>query len=199
MRALLSVRSSHWRTLLSISASSKTEANLCSCKIIKKPMSKKAKKWKRSKDKYKIIFLDIDGVLNCATTTQRHHGLFGMDPGMIELLGDIVEKTGADIVLTSTWRLVSDWRETIKLCGLALTVIDRTPHMPAPPGKGIEYCERGKEIAAWLKDNQPIEKYVILDDDSDMLPWQRHFKTYWKTGLTREVADKVINYLNTKI
>jgi hypothetical protein len=28
----------------------------------------------------KVLFLDMDGVVNCKTTRQRHHGLMGIDP-----------------------------------------------------------------------------------------------------------------------
>ena len=52
----------------------------------------------------KIIFLDIDGVVNCMYTKQRLRGIIFVDPRKIQLVKDIVAATGARIVLTSTWR-----------------------------------------------------------------------------------------------
>ena len=58
----------------------------------------------------KIIFLDIDGVLNCVTTKERIPGsklLLGMEDIKIRYLKEIVDRTDAKIVLTSTWKV--DW------------------------------------------------------------------------------------------
>ena len=49
----------------------------------------------------KIIFLDIDGVLNTAFTRKRNEHI---DDFRVKLLSDIVQQTNAKIVLTSTWR-----------------------------------------------------------------------------------------------
>lgn len=72
----------------------------------------------------------------------------------------------------------------------------------------VEYkysVPRGCEIKAWLElnkeklgDKMSKVKYVILDDDSDMLYWQREhlFLTDAYAGLTKNIAYRVINYLN---
>ena len=52
----------------------------------------------------KIIFLDIDGVCNCCDTKERFHGLIGVDPILVARIKEIVDATGAEIVLSSTWR-----------------------------------------------------------------------------------------------
>ncbi len=59
----------------------------------------------------KVIFLDVDGVLNCKTTTEviwrksGKKGFRGVEDEKLELLSKIVKTTGAYIVLSSTWRL----------------------------------------------------------------------------------------------
>lgn len=52
----------------------------------------------------KVIFLDIDGVLNCNNTTEIFLGITGIEDRLVEKLRAIVNATGAEIVLVSTWR-----------------------------------------------------------------------------------------------
>lgn len=151
----------------------------------------------------KIIFLDIDGVLNSVdwykrrTKQQQLSHDFELDVEAMHLYDEIVEKTGAKVVLSSTWRLSDTWRQDLERQGLNTNaIIDRTPRLPRPINTGYEYCERGKEIAAWLEEHPEVERYVILDDDSDMLQEQLLFQTSNQKGLTREIAQEVIKYLN---
>ena len=60
----------------------------------------------------KIVFLDIDGVLNCEGSRSRCAGYRGIDDKKVENLAKIVKATGAEIVLISTWK--EDWRKTDK-------------------------------------------------------------------------------------
>lgn len=46
----------------------------------------------------KIIFLDIDGVLNYENSKSK------VEEEKVKLLKEIVDKTGAEIVLSSDWR-----------------------------------------------------------------------------------------------
>ena len=64
-------------------------------------------------------------------------------------------------------------------------LVDKTPHLPGEI--------RGKEIDEWLKRHANVDRYAIIDDDSDMLPWQgRHFfQTNYAEGLTPEIAERV--------
>lgn len=141
----------------------------------------------------KIIFLDIDGVLNTATTLQRsHRGVIGIDPYLYLMLDRIIEATKAKIVLSSSWRHSEAGREELKKAGIDF--IGYTPSCCT----GI----RGAEIYEWISRNIPLEeraslRYAILDDESDMLLWQKDnfFQTSFKTGLTEEIANKVIKHL----
>lgn len=62
----------------------------------------------------------------------------------------------------------------------------------------LESRFRGEEIDKWLKEKQKQYRYVILDDDSDMLDAQRNnfIHTDWKVGLTEENVSKAIRILN---
>ena len=52
----------------------------------------------------KIIFLDVDAVLNCATTKERVRDLLFVEDRKVQLLKELVDETGATIILSSTWR-----------------------------------------------------------------------------------------------
>lgn len=140
----------------------------------------------------KLIFLDIDGVLNSYATRppEKPSGLFGMHKELVDRLNEITKHTEALVVVSSTWRISERWRKTMKENGIK-RVLARTPVMRGEI--------RGKEIEAFLRGHFPKpENYVILDDDSDFLPDQmpHHFKTsIFEGGLTQEIADKIVAYL----
>ena len=52
----------------------------------------------------KIIFLDVDGVLNCQKSESHCQGCIGIDNDKVKRLRKIVEATGAKIVLCSSWK-----------------------------------------------------------------------------------------------
>lgn len=115
----------------------------------------------------KILFLDIDGVLNSYRTCMAFGGypfrssqVQYLDQVAIKLLQRMCDSSGVEIVLSSTWRLSEDYKELGKALGLP--IIDRTPSLD-----GI----RGEEIQQWLDLNHG-GPYVIVDDDSDMLESQ---------------------------
>lgn len=58
----------------------------------------------------KVLFLDIDGVANCATTKETAGPYIGIDPKLMAKVQRIVDKTGSVVVLSSTWRLDDDLR-----------------------------------------------------------------------------------------
>lgn len=87
-----------------------------------------------------------------------------MDDVAILLIGGIVRKAGAVVVLSTSWR--NDVRWTTYGPALDLPVVDRTPVLSG--------C-RGDEIAAWLADHPNVERYAIIDDDPDMLPEQQPY------------------------
>jgi len=151
----------------------------------------------------KVIFLDIDGVINPQLHMNAlhlhnranqipHRDEFGylFCPHTVENLEYIVHTSGAKIVVSSTWRLsgLQVMKDLFKVRGIDVDVHDITPRLNTP---------RGEEIAAWLGENDYVTKYVILDDDSDMLPEQLPYfvQTTNKYGLTRKLAEQAINIL----
>lgn len=159
----------------------------------------------------KILFLDIDGVLNCNDyyvrgTRDAPHPLSEICPLAIDHLNKIVAETGCNIVISSTWRHsgVDYCINVLKECGFTGMVLGITPHLRE------EWAERGNEIYKYLLDHKLYKfnsyevidhDYAILDDDIDMLYMQKDnfFHCHPKTGLTEEIANNVIQFLNFKI
>ena len=60
----------------------------------------------------RIIFLDVDGVLNSALTKDRYKGMIGLDERFIGNLSGLVMKSSikdeTKIVLSSSWRAGED-------------------------------------------------------------------------------------------
>jgi histidinol phosphatase-like enzyme len=149
----------------------------------------------------KICFLDIDGVINSEDyAIYRFYGKkFDLDEFIDErpivMLNYIIEQTDAKVVLSSSWR--RDWENTekrLKAGGFQYNIFDVTPYDPNR--------FRGKEIKMWIdkyeKDHEPLESYVILDDDDDMLPEQENNFVHcnFQHGLTCKETYKAIDILN---
>lgn len=111
----------------------------------------------------KIIFLDVDGVLN---TTKSGITRYPVNRPRLRLLKQIVDMTGAEIVLSSTWRRFPDHLQALekRLSYRGLKIASVTPY--------LQNCPRGLEIQTWLDANPDVLRYVILDDSADMLPIQ---------------------------
>ena len=149
----------------------------------------------------KVIFLDVDGVLN-TDNLLKEHGHTYVCPDRVILLKQIVATTGAKIVLSSDWRRIPESRSLIRkaLKLQDLEFIDCTPIMTR---KLSQWVERHLEISTWIEKyaEGPIDKFAIVDDlCSAMIPNDpdSFFRTYsHDIGLTIEIVNKVIEYLNS--
>ena len=143
-----------------------------------------------------VLFLDIDGVCNSRAYAEQIGGnLFNViDPAPAAMVRRIVTMTGCQVVLSSTWRLYPDSLKVVRneVCDF----IDVTPDHQRGGKWGI--APRGTEIKAWLDQHPEVDRYAILDDNSDMLPGQPLFLTTFDIGLTEQIADDVIKYLNNR-
>jgi hypothetical protein len=163
----------------------------------------------------KILFLDVDGVLNNTYTFARIHRAwkesgeptkvnFGwplghLDETLIANLNPIVEQTHCNIVLSSSWRVIAkipDFREWMAQKGFhyAESIIDRTRR-----SVGDDPDARGNEIKDWLTAHPEVTSYVILDDDCFDI-FRVHPNNFVHTngndGLTNERAQAAIAILN---
>lgn len=140
-----------------------------------------------------IIFLDVDGVLNCnSSRVFTKSGCQFIEDKYIERLKRIIDETSAKVVLSSDWRLDreppydSDFLELKhKLLEYEISFCGFTPNYWTQ--------ERGFEIDQYLKSHPEVKKFVILDDRCDMFPHkQRLVRTDPSVGLTDEDVEEAI-------
>ncbi|MBO6264160.1 MAG: hypothetical protein J6N93_07865 [Clostridia bacterium] len=156
----------------------------------------------------KVIFLDLDGVLNSRAydrirdlTKQSY-----IDETRLPLLKRIIDETGAEIVFSSTWR--KHWDKDEEKCDedgkyindcfakFGLKISDKT--------FTINNSKKNDDIAYYLETYfGDIYNYVILDDDN--FDWtekmRRHFvktNAMIGRGLNEEHVVKAIEILNKK-
>ena len=153
----------------------------------------------------KIIFLDIDGVLN-SSDYRKQLGIkyFSeiIDQSKMPLLKNIVDATDAKIVLSTSWRKF--WNEGEPqldpvghyidevFAEYGLSVFDKTPVM--------EESGRNAEIKAWLDGKWYVDNYVILDDKD--FGWSPELRAHFirtdlnGDGLEETQVQEVIDVLN---
>ena len=154
----------------------------------------------------KIVFLDIDGVLNCEGSRSRCAGYRGIDDKKAENLAQIVRATGAKIVLISTWK--DGWRKTDKAQqGMMANYLDKKLKKQGLAAwdktrdfVGERYLSRGEGILEYLA-RGGVQGYVILDDyqfdyDSCGLTDNYVKADNYNGGLTEELAKKAIEILD---
>ena len=167
----------------------------------------------------KLVFLDIDGVLNSELTRGR------LDNRYYELLWQLVERTDCYFVISSSWRCMNVEDTKYELSGHIVEnnkknknrssklqdpfpqwLVDRIVGITPRAYYFINYniqkhflCPRGMEIDRFMEDTDlPIDNYVILDDDNDMLLSQAEHlvKTDYWVGLTETDIEKCVKILN---
>jgi hypothetical protein len=133
----------------------------------------------------KLLFLDIDGVLNNARTQARSKtGFLGLDPKLVKrfldwLPGDV------SVVLSSTWRTYDVMKQEVRDAGI---------HFRGETAVR-EDGNRGLEIKEFLSDFEDVNEYAILDDNDWNIQaiYPGHFvQTDGRYGL----QDKDLNKLN---
>lgn len=165
----------------------------------------------------KILFLDIDGVLNTKwwytqmdRNTPRDKYGYAFDPNAVANLKRIIDETGADIVISSSWKsfglteLIDMWQER-NLPGLIIGITPNSVSDELLLNADIDSIElfhiRGEEIMQWLANHRKqVSNYAIIDDMDNMLPEQQsHFvHVNPEIGITKKDADRVIIILKNK-
>ena len=148
----------------------------------------------------KMIFLDIDGVMNSKRNALRLQAegvsdklMRQFDPEAVQCLNRILNDTGAQIVISSTWRRLwslDSLRSHFKEQG-----VERPERIVGETPTVFSGC-RGREIELWLRDHD-CDGFLILDDDSDMTPFmEKLVKTSFDNGLTATEANEVMERLS---
>lgn len=147
----------------------------------------------------KVIFLDIDGVLNSEAfykdglyrnlkipdlTSSELFWAKQLCVTQMSMLNTLVYLTGAKVVVSSTWRKMLDLKalnKLFKLRGAEFEIMAKTV---------VNNSIRGEEIQEFINEHK-VESYIILDDDSDFLPEQLpyHVHVHYRTGLNQQDLD----------
>jgi len=174
----------------------------------------------------KVIFLDCDGVLNAPDYWEhfiwtwankigikmKGKGIIALERKFVHRLDWIIRKTGAKIVISSSWRnTFTDWYQWHQLFSSMGydTTGDAVISLTSLHEVGVI---RGDEIKQWL-DNPPkgpkhreikeaVSGFVILDDDGDFTEDQKasHFvQTDGRKGLTWKDARKAVKVLRNPL
>ena len=190
----------------------------------------------------KLIILDIDNVLNNTSfhdKWMKEHADMGtrnwleskfqslfyyvsenrfyngyLVPENLNNFNEIIDETGADIVVSSDWRYVQDGfyktvetinslQELFKYRGIKGKIIGTTPH--------VRDYDRSTEILRWLLHNDIKDTRVLILDDIDVKDVVTAMKERWgfkdikflrmnyKTGLTKEDKEESIKWLNEEV
>jgi hypothetical protein len=158
-----------------------------------------------------VVFLDIDGVLNgpadyarwgaCTRESNRSPGqviyevqsgrteadehvdlLF--NPGCVAVLNSICAAHGADIVVSSSWRLFYADKPPGELLGILRRNGIEAPILGTTPPK---HYQRGEAVRAWLGQERPGGSRILILDDEPSSEFRglghRHLQTNMQSGL----------------
>lgn len=152
-----------------------------------------------------VVFLDIDGVVN-------HHTLYAerqargdasdettwIDPACVARVQAVCDRTGAAIVISSSWREIIGVPATVAALrhhGLMADVAGSTPterevHGPLAFGR-----TRWAEIRAWLDAHTEVTRFVVLDDAADSTPAEVYVHTDIAVGITDADVERAVAIL----
>lgn len=146
---------------------------------------------------YKVVKRHLKKLVKKKEIGQLNYYKSQMCPVRMQWLNDLCEATDSAVVLSASMRGrwdVLTLNKIFQYCGATFTIIDKTGHSDSRV--------RGVEIQDWLRKNSlywfgvnyyDFYRYVILDDDSDMLLNQQnhfyHCDAY--AGLTPNICYKI--------
>lgn len=163
----------------------------------------------------RALFFDIDGVANHDVDAEVdfslllkvhaqmrrlsrndvHKRLKWLLPEAVGRVNQILDASGAKLVISSTWRLTTTQEELQTLLdvrGLKHPIFSMTPELPH---RFSEVVPRGKEIGAWLQAHPEVTSFAILDD-CEVPPYgAQHVWVDPHTALTDENVAKAIEIL----
>lgn len=151
-----------------------------------------------------VIFLDFDGVIctgRMAAATGERGCISGLDPVAMRWLDRVCREYKCKVVISSTWRLGGNRGQFYDLFAAACCfdlakAIDEAWCTPV-----IHELTRGHEIQLWIANKAYEGSYLILDDDSDMLPKQLEWfvQTDGHNGMLMDHFDKAEEIIKRQV
>lgn len=164
----------------------------------------------------KVLFLDIDGVLNSNFWNDSHQTEISdgtlIDEEKIKLLALLIRETNAKIILHSGWRfwfdaelkpLCTESNKLVELLAMEnLYISGVTPDLTTEEIRNAKKFSlvKADEILLWISLHKTVTKWVVLDDlnlHNDQI-WQHQVKTDPTTGLTLENVRQAVRILLEK-
>jgi hydroxymethylpyrimidine pyrophosphatase-like HAD family hydrolase len=160
----------------------------------------------------KVIFLDIDGVLNSWNNDHQLELSKGeyIDEKKVKLLSIIVKSTKSIVVMHSGWRfwfnekLEPICKEANRLSSLlkkhGIKLFDKTPDFSTEEIRKAKKFSlvKASEILAWLREHEEVKAYIVLDDlnlhNEELAKSQ--IRTDSAVGLTEKDVIQAIKKLN---
>ena len=156
----------------------------------------------------KVIFLDVDGVLNSEPFLENNTE--SIDRNNISKLKNALDKTDAVIVMSSGWRLLfnesmlPESRDSQCLYNIlnefGIELFGKTPDFSTEEirvNKTFSHV-KASEILAWLDAHDQVESFVVLDDlDLNNEVIHAHqIRSDPQLGLTDEDAAQIVRMLS---
>ena len=136
----------------------------------------------------KVIFLDIDGVLNSKKTPNPRELPYIVDRRLLRIFLRMVTRARAKVVLISDWRHDPAGLFSARYWGVRY--VDIVPYLPKR--------SRGEQIFLWLRKHPNVKRYVVIDDDDDQLDNLPLFQPSASEGISAKIANGVVKYLQGK-
>lgn len=153
-----------------------------------------------------VVFLDVDGVLNHHTlyaalkgADRRHEHAAWMDPACVARVQSLCDRTGAAIVVSSSWREIIGLPATVEALranGLTADVIGCTPTEHEVGRFVVLAMSRWQEIRAWLDAHAMVDRFVVLDDAADSTPAAVYVHTNITVGITDADVERAVAILS---
>jgi len=150
----------------------------------------------------KIIFLDIDGVLNTFQFLLDHRVEDSVDPlsdefsiaridqACIRRINRLIDETGASVVVASTWGCNLSTESLARIfakCGFTGKIVDKIQVW-----KNNQRCQN---IQGWLKRHPEVRSFVVIDDADMGELAEKAVKPVASVALTDEEVQKAIAIL----
>lgn len=146
----------------------------------------------------KILFLDIDGVLN-TDNFRDTYGSETLNSYLVHNLIRVVNVTGCKIVISSDWRFgsITAIHNALKCPGFcdSPTEQEHQTLISSIVGVTLDFGSRESEIKEWVKHNC-IKQWVAVDDLELDLPFEHFVHTDPTVGLSEQCAIELIKRLS---
>jgi len=156
----------------------------------------------------KVIFLDVDGVLNSKGFLENNQNEI-IDRANVSILRNVIDKTAAVIVMSSGWKMWFDENMMPRheysqglydiFCEFGITLFGKTPDFSTEEIRITKTFShvKAEEIIAWLSEHKEVCRYVVIDDlDLKNEEISSHLvRISSSTGITEEDGNLVIDML----